>query len=71
MSGNAIVSAGSVRFGNTLPLALIAGPCQMESRDHALEMALALKEISVLAWFSRRPLTRPTAPAARASAAWA
>jgi 2-dehydro-3-deoxyphosphooctonate aldolase (KDO 8-P synthase) len=46
MSGNAIVSAGSVRFGNTLPLALIAGPCQMESRDHALEMALALKEIS-------------------------
>jgi 2-dehydro-3-deoxyphosphooctonate aldolase (KDO 8-P synthase) len=46
MSGNAIVSAGSVRFGNALPLALIAGPCQMESRNHALEMALGLKEIS-------------------------
>ena len=46
MSGNAIVSAGSVRFGNALPLSLIAGPCQMESRNHALEMALALKEIS-------------------------
>ena len=46
MSGNAIVSAGSVRFGNALPLALIAGPCQMESRDHALEIAQALKEIS-------------------------
>lgn len=47
MAGNAIVSAGSVRFGNALPLALIAGPCQMESREHALEIALALKEISV------------------------
>lgn len=46
MPANAIVSAGSVRFGNTLPLSLIAGPCQMESRDHALEMALALREIA-------------------------
>ncbi|WP_404385831.1 3-deoxy-8-phosphooctulonate synthase [Caenispirillum salinarum] len=40
------VSAGSVTFGNDLPLALIAGPCQMESRDHALETASALKEIA-------------------------
>jgi 2-dehydro-3-deoxyphosphooctonate aldolase (KDO 8-P synthase) len=51
MTANAIVTIGAdlsrpVRFGNALPLALIAGPCQMESRDHALEMALALKEIS-------------------------
>lgn len=46
MTGNAIVSAGSVRFGNDLPLTLIAGPCQMESRDHALEIALALKDIA-------------------------
>lgn len=36
---------GAVTFGNDLPLALIAGPCQMESRAHALEMAAALKEI--------------------------
>jgi 2-dehydro-3-deoxyphosphooctonate aldolase (KDO 8-P synthase) len=43
---NAIVSAGTVKFGNTLPLALIAGPCQLESRDHAFEMATALKEIT-------------------------
>ncbi len=43
---NKVVSAGSVRFGNHLPLAVMAGPCQMESRDHALEMAAALKEIS-------------------------
>ena len=38
--------AGAVRFGNDLPLALIAGPCAMESRAHALEMAQALKEIA-------------------------
>nr|WP_321456976.1 3-deoxy-8-phosphooctulonate synthase [uncultured Cohaesibacter sp.] len=43
---NSVVSAGSVSFGNHLPLAVMAGPCQMESRDHALEMAAALKEIS-------------------------
>ncbi|GGH18053.1 2-dehydro-3-deoxyphosphooctonate aldolase [Alsobacter metallidurans] len=43
---NPVVSIGSVRFGNALPLALIAGPCAMESRSHALEMAAALKEIT-------------------------
>jgi 2-dehydro-3-deoxyphosphooctonate aldolase (KDO 8-P synthase) len=43
---NAVVSAGNARFGNELPLALIAGPCQMESRDHAIEVAGALKEIA-------------------------
>ena len=43
---NAVVTVGSVRFGNHLPVALIAGPCQMESRAHALEMAAALKEIT-------------------------
>ena len=36
----------AVRFGNALPLALIAGPCAMESRDHALFMADALAEIA-------------------------
>src|SRR4051794_35684448 len=36
---NPIVTVGGVRFGNALPLALIAGPCQLESRQHALEMA--------------------------------
>jgi 2-dehydro-3-deoxyphosphooctonate aldolase (KDO 8-P synthase) len=41
-----MVEAGGVRFGNRLPLALIAGPCAMESRAHALEMASALKEIA-------------------------
>jgi 2-dehydro-3-deoxyphosphooctonate aldolase (KDO 8-P synthase) len=43
---NAVVSAGSTRFGNDLPLSIIAGPCQMESRAHALEVASALKEIT-------------------------
>ena len=43
---NATVSIGAVRFGNALPLALIAGPCALESRAHALEMAAALKEIA-------------------------
>jgi len=43
---NPVVEAGNARFGNELPLALIAGPCQLESRDHALEMAAALKEIA-------------------------
>jgi 2-dehydro-3-deoxyphosphooctonate aldolase (KDO 8-P synthase) len=42
----AVVEAGSVRFGNHLPLSIIAGPCAMESRDHALEMASAIKEIA-------------------------
>jgi 2-dehydro-3-deoxyphosphooctonate aldolase (KDO 8-P synthase) len=42
----AVVAAGTVRFGNHLPLSVIAGPCAMESRDHAIEMASALKEIA-------------------------
>ncbi len=41
-----IVSVGQVRIGNELPLAVIAGPCAMESRAHALEVASALKEIA-------------------------
>ena len=46
VSANSVVSAGTVKFGNTLPLAVIAGPCQLESRAHALETAQALKEIA-------------------------
>ena len=40
------VTVGRVQFGNELPLSLIAGPCVMESRAHALEVAAALKEIA-------------------------
>ena len=43
---SAVVAAGTARFGNALPLALIAGPCVLESRAHALETAEALKEIA-------------------------
>ena len=43
---NSVVAAGSVKFGNDLPISIIAGPCQLESRAHALEVATALKEIA-------------------------
>ena len=43
---NLNVEIGEARFGNSLPLALIAGPCALESRAHGLEMASALKEIA-------------------------
>ena len=43
---NAAVTVGNVTFANDRPIAVFAGPCQMESRAHALEMATALKEIA-------------------------
>jgi 2-dehydro-3-deoxyphosphooctonate aldolase (KDO 8-P synthase) len=43
---NSIVAVGKARFGNKLPLALIAGPCALESRGHAFDMAGALKELA-------------------------
>ena len=46
ISAAPVVSAGSVKFGNHLPISIIAGPCQLESRTHALEVAGALKEIA-------------------------
>ncbi len=41
----ATVEAGGVKFSATLPVSLLAGPCALESRDHAFDMAGALKEI--------------------------
>ncbi len=46
LAPNTTVTIGAVRFGNKLPLSLIAGPCALESRAHALEVAAALKEIA-------------------------
>jgi 2-dehydro-3-deoxyphosphooctonate aldolase (KDO 8-P synthase) len=46
ISAAPLVSVGSVKFGNHLPVSIIAGPCQLESRAHGLEMASALKEIA-------------------------
>jgi 2-dehydro-3-deoxyphosphooctonate aldolase (KDO 8-P synthase) len=40
------IKIGNVTFGNDLPFVLIAGPCQIESREHALEMAEALTYIT-------------------------
>ncbi len=42
----ATVTVGNARFGNDLPFALMAGPCALESRAHALETASALKEMA-------------------------
>ncbi len=44
-----VVRVGGLELGNHRPLALIAGPCQIESRDHALEVAAALTEIAAAA----------------------
>ena len=43
---NAVVQVGNVTFAQDRPIGVFAGPCQMESRAHALEMATALKEIA-------------------------
>jgi 2-dehydro-3-deoxyphosphooctonate aldolase (KDO 8-P synthase) len=40
------VHVGNVAIGNDRPIALIAGPCQLESRQHALEMSHALVEMT-------------------------
>ena len=39
------MTAGAVEMGNDLPLAVIAGPCQLEDRDHALRMSEEIREI--------------------------
>ena len=46
---NAVVKLGAVEIGNAKKLAIIAGPCQLESRAHAFEMVAALKEIAAKA----------------------
>jgi 2-dehydro-3-deoxyphosphooctonate aldolase (KDO 8-P synthase) len=46
MTPNSSVQIGNITVSNTAPIAVFAGPCALESRDHALETASALKEIS-------------------------
>ncbi len=43
---NARVLIGGIEVANDARLMVLAGPCQMESRAHALEMASALKEMA-------------------------
>jgi len=45
MADQRTITVGDLEIGNTKPLTIIAGPCQMESRGHALDMAGALAEI--------------------------
>src|ERR1700744_5549949 len=49
VQANAVVKVGSVEIGNAKKLAIIAGPCQLESREHAFEIAAALKEMAAKA----------------------
>jgi 2-dehydro-3-deoxyphosphooctonate aldolase (KDO 8-P synthase) len=46
MQPNSHVKVGPATFGNDLPFTLIAGPCQLESRTHAFDMAGLLVEIT-------------------------
>ena len=46
MTPNSRVEVGKAVFANDAPLALIAGPCQLESRQHAFDMAGSLKELT-------------------------
>ncbi|MFQ0814705.1 2-dehydro-3-deoxyphosphooctonate aldolase [Brucella anthropi] len=45
-TANSSVKVGNVTFSNSAPFALIAGPCQMETREHAFDMAGRLKEMT-------------------------
>jgi 2-dehydro-3-deoxyphosphooctonate aldolase (KDO 8-P synthase) len=40
------IVVGKATFGRARPISVIAGPCQLESRNHALECAIALKEMT-------------------------
>lgn len=65
------IEIGSFKIGNKLPLALLAGPCQIESRQHAIDMAGAMVEITgelginyiFKASFDKANRTSSTAPA--------
>jgi 2-dehydro-3-deoxyphosphooctonate aldolase (KDO 8-P synthase) len=46
---NHVVHAGGIAIANDLPFVLISGPCQIESRTHALEVSAALREMSAAA----------------------
>ncbi len=46
MTAHRSVRVGDLEIANDLPLTLIAGPCALESRQHALEMSYAIKEVA-------------------------
>ena len=45
MTGHTHIDVGNVRIGNDLPLSIIAGPCQLESAQHAHDICGALVEL--------------------------
>ena len=49
MKAKSHVAVGRATFGNDLPLVLVAGPCQLESRDHAFDIAGRLQEMTAAA----------------------
>ena len=49
MTASRHVPIGEMTIGNDLPLVLIAGPCQIESRQHAMDCAGALVEMAAAA----------------------
>ncbi|MGE0650462.1 MAG: 3-deoxy-8-phosphooctulonate synthase [Alphaproteobacteria bacterium] len=46
MTAQRRIEVGPVAFANDAPISLIAGPCQIESANHALDIAGALKEMA-------------------------
>jgi len=46
MTQHHVKVSNTITIGNDLPFTLLAGPCAMESRDHAMEMSSALKEMT-------------------------
>jgi 2-dehydro-3-deoxyphosphooctonate aldolase (KDO 8-P synthase) len=46
MPANKTVKVGNLEIANDKPFVLIAGPCQLETRQHAFDMAGAVKEIT-------------------------
>jgi len=43
---NKIIKIGKVKIGNNIPLVLIAGPCQIESKNHTYKIASLIKKIA-------------------------
>ncbi len=46
MENQKTIKIGNFEIGNKLPLAIIAGPCQIESRQHAVDIAGAMVEMT-------------------------
>ena len=43
---NIIVNCGNIKISNNAKICIIAGPCQLETEQHAMDMAGKIKEIT-------------------------